>query len=251
MFGQEILPICLNFLSSTNAFVLEITCVFLRLSTPWVLSIKSFQLCVFIKIELLWLSYDKICWSTNLRPLSWVAMSWWTLSASRHWWRAFLFFSRSFCVWNHQKEFYVQKIESRIGVGGPFIKTIVYLIQLLMKHQHFWPQPCQYQIRWRTTTGTSRTARFPTQRPPWSSKWRLTRAALMRWSEFLPWATDVLRALSLLLWPMQSSFFWGQLTIQTYIRSWKEEACNVVWYFNRSCQSCKEVFNPPPKSKST
>ena len=97
-----------------------------------------------------------------------------------------LFYSSgSFCVWNHQKEFYVQKIWSRIGVGGPFTKTIVYLIQLLMKNQHFWPQPCLHQIRWRTTTGTSRTARFPTQRQPWSSKWRLTRAALMRWSEFL------------------------------------------------------------------
>ena len=123
MFGQEILPICLNFLSSTNAFVLEITCVFLRLSTPWVLSIKSFQLCVFIKIELLWLSYDKICWSTNLRPLSWVATSWWTLSASRHWWRAFLFFSRSFCVWNHQKEFYVQNFWSGLDFRSPFTRN--------------------------------------------------------------------------------------------------------------------------------
>ena len=102
--------------------VSEITCVFLRLSMPWVLSIKSFQLCVFIKIELLWLSYDKICWPTNLRPLSWVATSWWTLSVSRHWWRTFLFFWRCFCVWHNQKEFYVKKILSMLGFGAPFTK---------------------------------------------------------------------------------------------------------------------------------
>ena len=188
---------------------------------PWVLSIKSFQLCVFIKIELLWLSSDKICWPTNLRPLSWVATSWWTLSASRHWWRAFLFFRRCFCVWHNQKEFYVKKIWSMLGFGGPFTKKHLcrYLIPLLKKNQHFLAHPCQYQIRWRTTTGTSRTARFPTQRPPWSSKWRLTRAALMRWSEFL--GQQMFCGLCLCSCGQCKDHFVGQLTIHTYIRSWE------------------------------